>query len=375
MRLSLAFILLIAGLAMSPTVGLAEILWQQDFESLPAWESTASNTGTVPTTHTAALANFNASAFRITYQETVVDPVLEINATAGYGGGKGLIYRMSGAGAWRAASIDLDFADPDVNWTTESLQRNGYDELWISYYYKDGQGIDFETGGAGTRLWKSMRAWSFDPVDFCGESCADPDVYWTNLMATGTASISSHYLDGSLYKKPFFIPSWQGTSLYWTPQWWHETGIDTGTSGYSSAQDRSVVGTHLVAASDTYSVNGGEPIPGILGDNQWHKIEYHVKLNDIGSANSIQEVYIDGAATPISTVGNGYELRVTDRKIRQVVLFDNYLKYDGSVQPIYIDNIIVSTTRVTGAQPASTPHSRYGLGTATYGSGIMRVSQ
>lgn len=351
MKWNILLIIYIFSAANLPTNAKCEVIWESSFDEYQEWQSTKNYTGTVKDTHNLAISQFNTTTFRVSGQQFITDPLLEVKDGIGRNGSKGLIYRMEGANDWRAASLDIDFADPDIRWKTNSISRAGYDELWLRVWYRAPENIDFETmatqfSGGGYRLWKAMRAYSFDPETYC-TGCSDPNLYWTTFYSRNE-STSSHYLNGgTYYKKPFVIPSWQGTTAYWTPQFIRESDPDGGTSNYLSKSERINTTTHLLSGNDTYNVNGGNPIAGILGDKKWHMIEYHVKMNDIGKANSIQEVYIDGSQNPLSTIGNALELRTSSsRKFRQIIIFDNFLKCDGKTQPLIIDDVIISTNRL-----------------------------
>jgi len=171
----------------------------------------------------------------------------------------------------------------------------------------------------------------------------DSTGHWKTLLADD-ATLSSHYLISStFYKKPFYIITWYGQTLYNSPAYLKETDADAGTSGFPTVNDRKIYDTHLTGGPNWWG--GAGDIPGILNDNQWHKIEYHVKLNDLGLANSVEEVYVDGIL--LHSLANGQKIRVTDRKFQQVILFDNYLRTYGTKQALYIDDITLSTERLS----------------------------
>ena len=177
MRAFFKLLTLLSFMVLLAPIAHADIIWQQSFDNSPTWASTSDVPGSTGQTHAFALSHFDASGYRISGQSFINLPMLEVSPNAGRNGGKGLIYRMEGAGTWRAASIDLDFADPDVKWATNNISRNGYDEIWYRVWYRAPQGLDFETNvtqSGGFRLWKAMRAYSFDPEAYC-PGCSDPD--------------------------------------------------------------------------------------------------------------------------------------------------------------------------------------------------------
>ncbi len=341
---------------------LAEVIWEQNFDNSPIWQSTPSDTQDVSsmTTHADAISMWNASSYRVAKQK--YDPggtvILEVSGVADrQGGGKGLVYYFNAVDDWQAASIDLAFNDPDIRWKTD-VNPEGYTELWLTVWYKTPEKMvwyDPEQGeevSVGFELWKGCRFWAYDYKDFVTQYNANngtnfpltPEGHWSAIMDSN-ATLSSHYLDSErFYKKPFYIISWYGQTLYHSPAWLKETDPDAGTSGFPNVNNRNDLGTHLIGGKVWWG--SGDPIAGILGDLNWHKIEYHVKLNDLGQANSVEEVYVDNSPTPLMTLANNQEMRITDRKFQQVILFDNYYKKFGGKQPLYIDDIVLSTERI-----------------------------
>jgi hypothetical protein len=340
----------------------ADILWEQNFNNSPVWQSTPSATHDVSsmTTHADAISMWNASSYRVAKQkhDTNGTVILEVSEAADrQGAGKGLTYYFNGVGDWQAASIDLAFNDPDVQWKT-TVDPSGYTELWLTLWYRTPEKMIWydpaqgEEVPVGFELWKGCRFWAYDYKDYIQKYNANhgtnfpltPEGHWQTLMASGEI-LSSHYLDHStFYKKPFYIVSWYGQTLYHDPNWLKEIDPDAGTSGFPHAHNRNDLSTHLLEGKNWFG--DGSPITGIFGDLQWHRVEYHVKLNDLGQSNSIEEVYIDGSLTPLITAANNQEMRITNRKFQQVILFDNYLKKYGGKQPMYIDDIVLSTERI-----------------------------
>ena len=91
--------------------------------------------------------------------------------------------------------------------------------------------------------------------------------------------------------------------------------------------------------------NGQTPIFAFGYDNRWYCIEAHVRLNDPGSSNGIQEFWIDGGLEA-RREGMNFVRSYTDYAIN-AIFFENYWN-DGSVQDQerYFDNIVVSTERI-----------------------------
>lgn len=91
--------------------------------------------------------------------------------------------------------------------------------------------------------------------------------------------------------------------------------------------------------------NGVTPIFSSGYDDKWYCIEHHVKLNDPGQSNGLNEFWIDGSLEARSQNLN-FVRSYTDYGIN-AVLFENYWN-DGSPkqQERYFDNIVVSTESI-----------------------------
>jgi hypothetical protein len=89
-------------------------------------------------------------------------------------------------------------------------------------------------------------------------------------------------------------------------------------------------------------VTGTTPIFATDHSGEWYCIEAHVRLNDPGAQNGIQEFWIDGnpeaSADDLDFVGTFQDYAIN------AVFFENYWN-DGSSrdQERYFDNIVVST--------------------------------
>jgi hypothetical protein len=88
---------------------------------------------------------------------------------------------------------------------------------------------------------------------------------------------------------------------------------------------------------------GVTPIFDSLHDGIWYCIEHHVRLNDPGLSNGIQEFWIDGNLEARRD-GMNFVASYTDYAIN-AILFENYWNPPGStqLQERYFDNIVVST--------------------------------
>jgi hypothetical protein len=91
--------------------------------------------------------------------------------------------------------------------------------------------------------------------------------------------------------------------------------------------------------------SGKTPIFNSDHDDTWFCVEHHVKLNDPGESNGIQEFWIDDSLEA-RREGLNFAGTYTEYAIN-AVFFENYWN-DGSIkeQKRYFDNIVVSTERI-----------------------------
>jgi hypothetical protein len=110
--------------------------------------------------------------------------------------------------------------------------------------------------------------------------------------------------------------------------------------------------THLVWLG---AANGSTAIFTSPNTGTWNCIEAHVKLNDAGLLNGVEEFWIDGkleaSSTNLNFVGSYSAYGIN------AILFENYIN-NGSpqTQSRYWDNIVVSTERIgclQGSQSAA----------------------
>ena len=97
------------------------------------------------------------------------------------------------------------------------------------------------------------------------------------------------------------------------------------------------------------NVDGITSIFDSLHDDTWYCIEAHVRLNDPGQSNGVQEFWIDGQLEARQD-GLDFVRSYTDYAIN-AIFFENYWD-SGSMrtQERYFDNIVVSTEPI-GPQP------------------------
>ncbi len=104
--------------------------------------------------------------------------------------------------------------------------------------------------------------------------------------------------------------------------------------------------------------NGVTPLFSSAYDDQWYCIEAHVRLNDPGQANGVQEFWIDGNLEARVDTFN-FVRSYTDYGIN-AIFFENYWN-SGSPQEQerYLDNIVVSTAPIGCLSTLSLPNKTY----------------
>lgn len=295
----------------------AEVLWEQDWDDVPEFSSGTSSIYGLSSTHTQAQV-WNASSYRVPNSD---ESIININSSAGRSG-RGVEYRMLGTDGPMGGSIDITFSDPDITWST-TIDSSGYDELYYRVWMKTPVDLDWTTGGSPPAPWKGARFYAYNSTTYP----------WSHFYNDNYA-LSSHYFtnaaDSTDYKYVFTFPSWASSLMYWYSQY----------HGYSDTYGGTVYPNQSYNSSEAYLFDT------YLDDNQWHCVEYHIKLNTVGQADSISDVYIDG--TLIVDGDAGLEMRdSTSTKFMSIMLFDNYQKRSASGdQSIYLDDTVISTTYI-----------------------------
>jgi hypothetical protein len=87
---------------------------------------------------------------------------------------------------------------------------------------------------------------------------------------------------------------------------------------------------------------GVTPIFDSAHDDTWFCIEHHIKLNDPGESNGIQEFWIDGQLEA-SRTGLNFVDTWTDYAINAVYLENYWNSGSSQLQERYFDNFVVST--------------------------------
>ena len=344
----------------------AQVLWHQTFDECSDWAPTNQKTGTgLSETHSDAVSRFNATTYRLVdgYPTYADRNILEVTGLADRNGtGKGLAYKFYPDDDWLAASIDINLHDADISWVN-TPNSDGEDELWYSVWWRIPNELvwyDDECTPEGFQLWKQMRMYGYVAIDVISYINTRNGTSYTELwdaLVAENVSISSHYLWSDIsgcstppqgtegyYKPVAFIGAWYAQSMESQLSYYRESDGCLGTSGFPSESNRTDSDSHFINAKNFwYDCN--TQYSGHLSDHQWHLIEYHVKLNTIGNADGVYEIYVD--RVKLNHDANGLENRADPNiKLHEVILFDNYYQAAGENGVIYIDDPVISTTRL-----------------------------
>lgn len=122
------------------------------------------------------------------------------------------------------------------------------------------------------------------------------------------------------------------------------TGSTVNCVGYNDS-------SHIVYLG---GASGTTPIFTSPNAGTWNCVEAHVKLNDAGQSNGIQEFWIDGhleaSKTNLNFIGSYSTYGIN------AVFFENYINGGASqAQSRYWDNLVVSTQRIGCSMDTSAP--------------------
>jgi len=285
----------------------AKILYENNFDDLPDWSSPSlQNISGLSTTHAEA-GTIGFTSYRAT--DTMGDPLFAINSSNARGGsGKGLSVNVEVRDNWAGGGLDLHFADPEKAGGKMKSDVNpaGYEELYVSFWQKFQPGWSW--GGSGAKIMKIFRAYS--------------NVDYACKMLQGDLS-SEYDCDGSR-RTSYLIMDWQGTPNY-------------------------VVAYRAEPSTTTeHDQDYDCSWPNFFADNQWHHVEFHIKMNDIGQSNTLADIAIDGAHCGELEIPVALR-QSSNRLFNTLIMFDNHTIPPVSSpfeQKYYIDDLVVSTTPV-----------------------------
>lgn len=108
---------------------------------------------------------------------------------------------------------------------------------------------------------------------------------------------------------------------------------------------------HIEHHYHDYSIEEGTLISApdpvyYVEEGVWHKIEFYKKLNDIGSANGVERIYIDGdlkvELTGIESIPDTFTVGVLNR----ILQTDNYTSATNDLYKFWIDDVVYSLNRL-----------------------------
>jgi len=272
----------------------ASILYENNFDDKPDWQSPNHQIAGLVTTHNeASLIGF--TSYRVG-RDDFGERLFVIDSVVAYGGlGKCLkVNYETLTGSWTGGGLDIHFADPNIGGIPE-----GYDELWIEWEWKFANGWQW---GSHNYL-KIFRAYS----------AVDYEQHWNNNWSLSSAS------NPAPGKTGYLIDDFIGPLVNYGPAYRPDTAYQT-----HSYQD------YNCSWSDYFA------------DSEWHNIMFHIKMNDVGDSNIVDEFYIDD--TLRGQLGVPVILRTdSERKFNCLILFDNFYSdlADTIEQICYVDNIII----------------------------------
>ncbi len=258
---------------------------------------------------------------------------------------------------WQTAHPEWIFCDDFEN--TDPLEGEG---RYFEYDDNDGDFIPMD--GVGYEDSRGMRVlWQAGEVGAGGLKLGfgrNPQGYMNEGIRTDEDFREIYY---RMYLK--MQDGWQGSpaklsraTVFWSSSEWSQAMI---AHLWSDSEERLLVDpVRCVNESNNPkchgyndfgnmdwigNLSGTTPIFQTSHSNAWYCIEAHVRLNDPGSANGVQEFWIDGSLEARRD-GLDFVRSYTDYAIN-AVFFENYWN-DGSPveQERFFDNIVVSTQPV-----------------------------
>jgi hypothetical protein len=341
----IAFLLIGSVLAFQPAH--AGVIFEDNFNSQTNWNTNDQYYG-VESQPVDPNAPANWSFFRNVPGASGLSPVISINQLPGglsdHGGGSG------------KAIIKYDESVSGVNYPGDGILGKywptaNYKELYVRFWLRTQAGWQNAPGSTS----KIFRAFHFDGGTganifnfFPSGNSAPIYVYCFATSSNGSSSPNkAEYL--SLYRGD---P--QEVTYYLSSPWYESTDIYFGWNG--------TVGSSLSDSVWTPWVN--PTAPGVYADGQWHRFDFHLKLNDIGSSNGTMEYSYDGVLKE-SHYDVVWKLSGSSDSIGwNAVGFggnsDNTFSSSPAEQWYAIDDVVVSTTPipadyVIGGGSSSTP--------------------
>jgi len=317
-----------------PGYSYSEILFEDNFDNQPDWSPAQPTASFECDSDSCTTAPIGWSAYRIGGLGTCSEAgknTLNINGLHPRGGsGKSFLF-------WNEPC-----ASPSGGWGSDGILvkvlPHGYSELYLRFYIKFQPGWKWMTGGSGSpqqKFARIMHNWGGNNfLNF--EGGQNHPIWFGDLVKWNNGNADLAYRTSYRYENTYY-PSKA------TPPHSGNDNIYFGTGNYGGT------GTDF-----------GDP--GMLGDGDWHCLEFYVKMNSApGVPDGVHKAWLDGnlifETTDLAWADNG----ATGALWNQVMIGgNNYNYYDGGEQWYAIDDVVISTTYVgpdyvVGSQPDSLP--------------------
>ena len=255
---------------LTSTASYGEVIFSDDFDATPDWQNKGSQRcnyiGWDKDARDSACANvpLNYDLMYIT-DKNPASPMCEINSKGARGSsGKGLRVNDESNGRKRSWGSDCQIA---------KYFPKQYPELWASYYIHYNPKMIW---ASGTKMSKIFRIGHYNPLVVDGT--AKTSAFNTNNRSSknkglGNTTAGLFFLDVKQVKDPTLMRFQQAVrcgGLY-------------------------KCGKYDEAWFQNFSGTPGDSWEDTLGDDKWHHIEVHVKMNStVGANDGVLDVYFDG---------------------------------------------------------------------------------
>jgi len=332
--------LLLAFACLTSTASYGQMIFSDNFDATPDWQNKGSQRcnyiGWDEDANDTSCANvpLNYDLIYMT-DKNPANPMCQINNKGARGlNGKGLRVYDESNGDKNSWGSDCQIA---------KYFPQQYPELWVSYYIHYNPNMIWDSG---TKMSKIFRIGHYNPLVVDGT--AQTSAFNTNKSSSQNGGL------GDTTAGLFFLDVKQVTS----PELMRfQQAVRCGGEYKCGAYDE--------AWFQNFSGTPGDSWSQTLGDNRWHHIEAHVKMNSsVGANDGVLEVYFDGV---LQTREKDIPWRMAGTK--SVVTGFNMFTLAGNSNNVWagqsneeqwmydVDDVRVCTSRCPGAGAAPLPPS------------------
>jgi chitinase len=311
---------------------MAEVILEDSFDTHADWNLSGQHEGSECSVGSCAANTYPAgwNYYRTVPGATGLNPVLSIGRLPGN------MADHTGTGTGKALIVRSESV-PGANWPGDAILGKyfgasaNYQELYIRFWIRTQPNWQFTAGG----LVKVFRSANWRATD--------------NIFQWANESTPIMFFDFAIYSgKANYAPSYRCDQL-----------------PYDSSSGRS---------SDYYCLRNDQPTNGVgqiwtgtpptsgYADTNWHRYDFYIKMNTIGSANGIYRFSYDG--TVLYNVTNVVWKESNSSAIKgwnAIALggnSDNTWSATAADQWYAIDDLVVSTTPIPGNYVATPPNLR-----------------